>query len=195
MKYPRAGYGGNFYRWAFSRSRKPYYSWGNGSAMRVSPVGYAYSTLEEVLERAKKSSEITHNHPEGIKGAQATAVAIFMAREACGKDEIKKHIEETFDYDLSRSYKSIKATYSFKASCQETVPEAIIAFLESKDYEDAIRKAISLGGDSDTLACMSGGIAQAYYGTIADYIIKEVRQILDQDLLAIVDEFNNRYGL
>ena len=138
--------------------------------MRISPVGFAYDTLEEVLERAEYFTAITHNHPEGIKGAQATAAAVFLARKGSSKEEIKAAIESRFGYDLSRSLDEIRPTYAFDVSCQGTVPQAITAFLESRDFEDAIRKAVSLGGDSDTLACITGGIAHAFYGPLPDHI-------------------------
>ena len=145
-KFPRAGYGGYFYEWIFEKKPEPYDSWGNGSAMRVSPVGWAYPTLEEVLFHAKRSAEVTHNHPEGIKGAQATASAVFLARTGKTKVEIKQCIEEMFQYDLNRKLDEIRPTYNFDVSCQGSVPEAIITFLESTDFESAIRLAISLGG-------------------------------------------------
>lgn len=172
-KYTGRGYGGRFRQWISSESMEPYNSWGNGSAMRVSAVGFAYNDLEAVMNEAKRSAEVTHNHPEGIKGAQATAVAIFMARKGQSKEDIKTAIAQSFDYDLNRTVDEIRPTYVFNESCQETVPEAIIAFLESKDFEDAIRNAISLGGDSDTLACITGGIAEAFYGGVPTDIAKK----------------------
>ena len=195
LRYPGAGYGGMFQRWLASDSLSPYNSFGNGSAMRVSPVGFAFSTLEEVLEEAEKSAAVTHNHPEGIKGAQAIAAGIFLARTGRDKKTIAGYIEKTFGYNLRRALDEIRPAYDFDETCQGSVPEAIIAFLESDDYEDAVRKAVSLGGDSDTLACMAGGIAQAHYKQIPDYIVKKVRQVLSWDLLSVVDEFNERYGL
>lgn len=194
-KYPHAGYGVMFRRWLGNSSHKPYSSYGNGSAMRVSPVGFAFDTIDEVLREARRSAEVTHNHSEGIKGAQAIAAAIFLARTGKEKKEIARYIEGQFGYNLRQTLDEIRPSYGFDETCQGSVPQAIIAFLESADYEDAVRKAISLGGDSDTLACMAGGIAQAYHGTIADYIVGKVRQVLDEALLAIVDEFNSRYGL
>ena len=194
-KYPNAGYGGMFLRWLASEKPKPYGSYGNGSAMRVSPVGFAFDTIEKVLAEAKRSAEVTHNHSEGIKGAQAVASAIFMARQRESKDKIRRFVEQTFDYDFRRTLNEIRPDYRFDETCQGSVPQSIIAFLESTDYEDAIRKAVSLGGDSDTMACIAGGIAQAYYGIIPSYIIREARLTLDSDLLAIVDEFNRRFGL
>jgi ADP-ribosylglycohydrolase len=194
-KYPFAGYGGMFIRWVDSESLEPYNSFGNGSAMRVSPVGFAFDTMEEVLAEAKRSAEVTHNHLEGIKGAQAIAAAIFLARQQESKSNIKDFIEKNFGYSLHRTLDEIRPNYSFDETCEGSVPQAITAFLESDNYEDAVRKAISLGGDCDTLGCMTGGIAQAYYKKIPDYIIKEVKNRLDSELLNIVEEFNTRYCL
>jgi len=194
-KYPNAGYGGFFYGWMLSSDREPYNSWGNGSAMRVSAVGFAFSSLDDVLKEAKKSAEVTHNHPEGIKGAQATALAIYLARTGNDKRTIKKEISNRFGYDLNRTIDDIRKTYCFDVSCQGSVPEAIISFLESENFEDAIRRAISLGGDSDTLACMTGGIAQAYYKKLPPDIASNVRERLPNEFLSIVDEFNEHYGL
>jgi len=194
-KFPDSCYGGNFRHWLFSDESKPYNSWGNGSAMRVSPVGFAFETVEEVLAEAEKSAAVTHNHLEGIKGAQATALAIYLARIGSSKGHIRETIAKHFQYDLSRTLDEIRPGYSFDESCQGTVPEAITAFLESNDFEDAIRKAISIGGDSDTIACITGGIAQAYYKEIPEYIIENVRLRLPDYLLRIVDEFNLKFGL
>lgn len=193
LKYPYAGYGGSFYRWLHSAENKPYYSWGNGSAMRVSPVGFAFNSVENVLAEAKKSAEVTHNHPEGIKGAQATALAIFLAREGRSKAEIRREISKRFAYDLNRTLDEIRPDYHFDVSCQGSVPEAMIAFFESKDYEDAVRKGISLGGDSDTIACIAGGIAQAFYKEIQPEIISNTRKRLPKEFLTIIDEFNLRF--
>jgi ADP-ribosylglycohydrolase len=191
--YPTAGYGGTFFQWAMSRTREPYNSWGNGSAMRVSPIGFAYGMLDEVLVRARWSAEVTHNHPEGIKGAQATAAAIWMARTGSSKEEIREYIERKFDYDLSARLDEIRPGFRFDVSCQGTVPPAILAFLESTDYETAIRLAVSLGGDCDTLACITGGIAQAYYGGIPDEVREEALDRLDDRLREVVEEFEDRY--
>ncbi len=155
--YPNAGYGGSFHEWSQSESSLAYGSWGNGSAMRASPVGFAFDTLEEVLDQAKRSAEVTHDHPEGIKGAQAIASAVFLARTGRYKDYIQAYVETSFDYDLGTSLDEIRPRYSFEVSCRHSVPQAIRAFLESDDFEHAVRLAISLGGDSDTLACMAGG--------------------------------------
>lgn len=194
-RYPHCGYGGSFYLWLFSSDSKPYNSWGNGAAMRVSPIGFAFDSVDTVLEEAQRSAEVTHNHPEGIKGAQATALSIFLARTGLEKDQIKHEIITRFNYDLDRSLDEIRPYYTFDVSCQGSVPEAIIAFLESRNYEDAIRKAISLGGDSDTIACVAGGIAHAYYQEIPDIIRTNVHEILPQDLQKITAEFCKRYGL
>jgi ADP-ribosylglycohydrolase len=193
-RYPHVGYGGTFRRWALSLSRAPYNSWGNGSAMRVSPVGHAFDTLEEVLAEAKRSADVTHNHPEGVKGAQATAAVIFLARSGKGKAEIKEYVADTFGYDLGRELDDIRPRYCFDVSCQGSVPESIIAFLESTDYEDAVRKAISLGGDSDTMACIAGGIAEAFYGGVPEEISREALARLDPHLRGVVEAFRQRYN-
>ena len=192
-RYPRAGYGGSFIRWLHADDPQPYNSWGNGSAMRVSPVGFAFATEEEVLYQAKKTAEISHNHPEGIKGAQATALAVFLARTVHDKEEIRKQIIQRFGYDLDRGVDDIRTTYTFDVSCQGTVPEAIIAFIDSQSYEDAIRNAISLGGDSDTLACIAGGIAEAFYGSVPSHIQIKVEEFLTPDLWAITETFCRKY--
>ena len=192
-KYPGAGYGGMFYDWLKSRCPKPYNSFGNGSAMRVSPVGWAFDTLEETLEAAKQSAEITHNHPEGIKGAQATAACIFMARTGKSKQEIKEYVETKFGYDLSRTCNEIRPTYQFNESCQGTVSESIIAFLESTDFESAIRLTVSLGGDADTMGAITGAIAEAYYNVIPEHIKNEVLKRLPEEFINVLGEFYNRF--
>ena len=194
-KYPYAGFGGMFFKWACSDSLAPYNSFGNGSAMRVSPVGFAFDTMDEVLAEARRSAEVTHNHPEGIKGAQAIAAAVFLARKQESRSNIEGFIERTFGYSLHPTLDEIRPYYYFDETCQGSVPEAIIAFLESTDYVDGVRKAVSLGGDADTLACMTGGIAQAYYRTIPTHIVEEVRNRLDAELLEVVEHFNARYCL
>ncbi|MBO4818745.1 MAG: ADP-ribosylglycohydrolase family protein [Firmicutes bacterium] len=175
--FPYAGYGGSFMGWLRRGDRKPYNSWGNGSAMRVSSVGWLYDTLEETLFFAKLSAEVTHNHPEGIKGAQATAAAIYMARTGCSKEEIKSYVEKTFGYDLDFRLDDIRVEYDFDVSCQGSLPPALVAFLESTDYEDSIKRVISIGGDSDTLAAICGGIAEAFYG-IPEWMEKKAFEVL-----------------
>lgn len=188
-RYPGAGYGGMFHRWAANPGSGPYNSWGNGSAMRVSPVGHAFDTLEEVLSKAEHYAAFTHNHVEGIKGAQATAGAIFLARTGTSKPEIRTFVVEGFGYDLSQSLDQIRPHYHFDESCQGTVPQAITAFLESVDFEDAIRNAVSLGGDSDTLTCITGSIAEAFYGGVPAPIREKAMGILDEELREIVERF------
>lgn len=189
--YPDAGYGGHFRNWLVSEDIHPYNSFGNGSAMRVSPVAWMFHTLTEVEQFAGVSAAVTHNHPEGIKGAQATAAAIFLARKGKSKGEIKAYIESKYGYDLSRTLKEIRPDYCFNESCQKTVPEAIIAFLESLDFEDAIRNAISLGGDSDTLAAITGSIAEAAY-KVPEEIKAKALSILDEPLRNVYREFSER---
>lgn len=191
--YPLAGYGGNFIRWAGYRRREPYNSWGNGSAMRVSPVAYASDDLTEVLELAKISAIASHDHPEGVKGAQATATAIFLARRGENKDHIKKSIVDLFGYDLNRTLDEIRPSYTFDVSCQGSVPESIIAFLESTSVEDAIRNAISLGGDADTMACIAGSIAEAFYEGIPEEIEQPLWQFLDPRLAGITRQFMQQF--
>jgi ADP-ribosylglycohydrolase len=192
-RYPSAGYGGTFRRWVESTSRHPYQSWGNGAAMRVSPVGYACNSLDDVLFQARRTAEVTHDHPEGIKGAQATAVAVFLARTGSDKTQIKTTIERTFGYRLDARIDEIRPGFQFDVSCQRTVPPALIAFLDSTDYESAVRLAVSLGGDSDTIACIAGGIAQAFYGGVPVDIRTRTLNLLDGHLRSIVDEFEARF--
>jgi ADP-ribosylglycohydrolase len=163
--------------------------------MRVSPVGFAFNTVEKVLEEAKRSAEVTHNHPWGIKGAQAVASAIFLARKSESKETIRNYIETKFEYDLHRSLEDIRPSYRFDETCQGSVPQSIISFLESEDFESAVRNAVSLGGDADTMACIAGGIAQAYYKEIPDDIVREARARLDDKLRSIVDEFIELFGI
>jgi ADP-ribosylglycohydrolase len=191
-KFPNAGYGHIFRKWISSDNPKPYNSWGNGSAMRISPVGWFFNSLDDTLLEAKKSAEVTHNHPEGIKGAQATAAAIFLARTGKSKDDIKNFIIDKFGYNLNRMIDDIRPDYEFDVSCQGSVPEAIIAFLESNDFENAIRLAVSIGGDSDTIACITGGIAEAFYRNVPDEIVNNVLNILPEDLIRIIEEFSDR---
>lgn len=192
-RFPAAGYGGSFRKWGQSEEFTPYNSWGNGSAMRVSPVGFAFDTLEEVMEQAKQSAAVTHNHPEGIKGAQTVAAAVFLARTGSAKSKIREFITQQFGYPLTESVREIRTWYTFDVSCQGSVPQAITAFLESKDYEDAVRLAISLGGDSDTIACITGGIAQAFYGNVPEIITSKAMELLDEDLRKVVTEFTRKF--
>ncbi|MBQ2680059.1 MAG: ADP-ribosylglycohydrolase family protein [Firmicutes bacterium] len=186
--YMDAGYGRLFMEWLKAEDPKPYNSFGNGSGMRVSPVGWMYDSLEETLRIAKLTAEVTHNHPEGIKGAQAVAAAVFMARTGCDKEEIRKYIEETFDYDLSRTLAQIKPTYKFHETCQKSVPESIISFYEAECFEDAVRNAVYLRGDTDTMACMAGAIAEAYFGMPEEFRDEAVLR-LDEPLKEVVFEF------
>jgi ADP-ribosylglycohydrolase len=193
--HPLGGYGERFSVWAISDQTEPYNSWGNGSAMRVSPVGFAFNDLDTVLAEAKRSAEVTHNHPEGIKGAQATAAAIFLGRTGSSKDAIKSYLQTTFGYDLERTLAEIRPYYQFDVSCQGSVPEAMIAFLESTDYEDAVRNAVSIGGDSDTIACITGGIAHAFYGKVPDAIAQEVFARFDELLTKVTNHFMSKYSV
>ncbi len=192
-RYPDAGYGGTFARWLQADDFAPYHSWGNGSAMRVGPVGWAFDTEDEVLRQAQMTAEITHDHPEGIKGAQATALAVYLARTGADKAMIRTRIENQFGYDLARTVESIRLTYEFDVSCQGTVPEALIAFLDAESYEDAVRNAVSLGGDADTLACIAGAVAEAFYGAVPDPIRTEVLARLTPELWAVVEAFERCY--
>jgi len=194
-RYPRRAYGSSFRKWIYAENPKPYNSWGNGSAMRVSPIGWYCDNIDDVLTEAKKSAEVTHNHSEGIKGAQASAAAVFLARTGKSKKEIKRFIVDSFGYNLNRTIDEIRPTYQFDESCQGTVPEAIIAFLESTDYENAVRLAVSVGGDSDTVAAITGGIAEAFYKEIPEDIADFVQVILGPDLmLDVVIPFSEKYG-
>jgi len=203
--HPMGSYGCRFSEWIYGDTTKPYNSWGNGSAMRVASIGRAFPTLIKTEEIAKLSAEITHNHPEGVKGAQATAAAIYLARTGSSKKEIKSYIEKTYKYDLDKTCDEIRPTYTFNESCQQTVPEAIIAFLDSTDFESAIRLAVSLGGDSDTLTCITGGIAEAFYGMCNNnspssdaegqfsQFQKQAMEKLPKELSAVVIRFYQRF--
>ena len=187
-RYPHAGYGGMFRQWLKSSHPEPYGSFGNGSAMRVSPAGWLFGTLEQTRHIARLTAEVTHNHPEGIKGAEAAASAIYMARTGRSKEEIRGYVIREFGYDLSRTCDEIRPTYYHVETCQQTVPEAITAFLEGISFEDVIRTAVSLGGDCDTLTDIAGGMAEAFYG-IPEVIAAEGRKRLPEDMLAVVDRF------
>lgn len=188
--YPRAGYGYNFKKWLNSDNPQPYNSWGNGAAMRVSPCGLYAATLDEALELAKITAEVSHNHPEGIKGAQAVAAAVWMAKHCHSKEEIRGYITERFGYDLTRTVEEIRPDYMWELSCQGSVPESIICFLECKDYEDAVRLAISLGGDADTMACIAGSIAACRY-PIPEWIASQCEELLTPDLLSCMLAFED----
>ena len=187
--YPFAGYGSKFGVWLRVRNPEPYGSYGNGSAMRVSSVGWLFDTLEETRRIARLTAEVTHNHPEGIKGAEATAAAIYLSRTGHSKEEIKAYIIQEFSYDLSRTCDEIRPTYHHVESCQQTVPEAITTFMEGTDFEDVIRTAVSLGGDCDTLTCIAGGMAEAFYGIPAP-IKAECLKRLQDDMLEVCDRFD-----
>ncbi len=187
--YPDAGYGGMFRRWLQSSDPQAYNSFGNGSAMRVSPVGFAFDSEEDVLAEAERSALVTHNHPEGIKGAQAMVLAILRCREGVSQADLRREIGERFGYDLTRTTDQIRPGYKFNETCQATVPEALTAFFESTSFEHAMRLAISLGGDSDTLACIAGGMAQAFYKGVPEEVEGEVRSRLPKTLLTIMDDF------
>lgn len=193
-KYPKAGYGGMFRKWLANPDRRPYNSLGNGSAMRVSPVAYIATDVDDCIELATQSAEITHNHPEGIKGAAATAVAIWMALKKAPKTIIKDTIEQRFGYDLNRTLDEIRPKYSFDSTCPGSVPEAIICFLEGTSYEDTIRNAVSLGGDTDTQAAIAGSIAEAYYGIPKD-IQQEGVKYIPKDMLDVISKFSSKYGI
>jgi ADP-ribosylglycohydrolase len=193
LLYPNAGYGGNYLRWASSTRRDAYNSFGNGSAMRVSPVAWAFDDIGQVLHHAERTAAVTHNHPEGIKGAQATAAAIFLARQKRSRDDIRDYIETTFGYNLRRELGWIRRGYIFDVTCQGSVPEAIIAFLEAESFEEAVRNAISLGGDADTQGCIAGSIAQAMWGIPAE-IRTETLARLNKPMREIVEAFEGQFG-
>ena len=188
-EYPNAGYGSRFYEWIFSDYPEPYGSWGNGSAMRVSPVGWLYESLEETRRVARWTAEVSHDHPEGVKGAESVAACIWLARNGYSKEDIKKYVEYEFVYDLDRTCDEIRPGYRHVESCQQSVPESIICFLEGEDFEDTVRLAVSLGGDTDTMACIAGSIAEAYFG-IPDDLISECRSRVSEEMLPVIDRFN-----
>lgn len=186
-RYPLAGFGGRFSEWLFERNPHPYNSWGNGSAMRVSAVGWLYETMEETRQIAKETALVTHNHPEGIKGAEATASVIWAARNHWPKSKIRKYVEKEF-YPLKKTCDQIRPDYHFDVSCQGTVPQAITAFLEGESFEDVIRTAVSLGGDCDTLTCIAGGMAEAFYG-VPEEFKTECRKRIEPDMKKMLDRF------
>ena len=191
-KYPGAGYAGWFNKWIYADFPEPYNSFGNASAMRCSSVGWLFDDENEVLKEAEKSAEITHNHHEGIKGAQAVALGVLLGRKGFSKNEIKEMLEASFGYDLSQKLEQIRPNYRFDVTCQGSVPQAIIAFLESNDFEDAVRNAISLGGDADTQACITGALAEAHYKHIPDEIAEFVYMRLTPDIEAILEQLRER---
>jgi ADP-ribosylglycohydrolase len=191
-RYPDAGYGGGFHAWARSAESAPYNSFGNGSAMRVSPVAFAFDGLDQVRAEAARSAQVTHNHPEGVKGAEATASAVFLARHKTSKENIRRYVEREFGYNLGRSPDEIRPDYGFDVSCQGTVPAALCSFFHATDFEDAVRNAISLGGDSDTLACIAGAVAGAFYG-VPESIENEVTSRLDEHLRSVSEAFSDKF--
>ncbi len=188
QKYPFAGYGGMFAKWLYAKDPQPYGSYGNGSAMRASAAGWLYGTLEETREAARLTAEVTHNHAEGIKGAECTACVIFLARTGKTKEEIRAYVTSAFGYDLSRTCDEIRPAYRHVESCQETVPEAVTAFLEGNSFEDVIRTAVSLGGDCDTLTCIAGSMAEAYYG-VPEEMKAECRKRIEPEMREVLDRF------
>ena len=193
VKYPTVGFGGTFMEWIYLDDPRPYNSWGNGSAMRIAPVGWVYNNLEDVLKNAAISANVTHSHVEGIKGAQATAAAIFMARKGCSKEDIRLFISNTFGYDLHRHSDDIRPTYSFDVSCQGSVPESIISFLDSNSFEDCIRIAVSLGGDSDTMAAIAGSIAEPFYKVIPQGLGEICVGRMTDEMITVYNEFNEKF--
>ncbi len=191
--HPHRGYGASFRAWARKPAAGPYGSWGNGAAMRISPVGHASEDLDTVLRQAEAFTVVTHDHPEAVKGAQAVAGSVLLARKGASKAEIKAFVETSFGYDLDRSLDELRPGYRFDVSCQGTVPQALRAFLEAEDFEDALRNAVSLGGDSDTLACIAGGLAEAFYGGVPEPLAAQVFGLLDERLATITRRFRDRY--
>lgn len=192
-RYPDAGYGGAFRAWLGDPRGKPYGSFGNGSAMRASAVGWAFGDAETVLRQAELSAAPTHGHPEGVKGAQAVALAVFLARMGSSKEDMRAELSRRFGYDLGRRVDAIRPSYKFEVSCQASVPEAIVSFLDADDWEDAARNAVSLGGDADTQACVAGAIAEAYYGGVPPRVIAWVLPRLEQGLFSTLSDFARRF--
>lgn len=192
-RYPHAGYGRSFEQWLNHPETGAYQSWGNGAAMRISPIGFAASNEPQCLHQAQQAVEMTHDHAEGIRGAQATAMSILLARQGADKEAIRTIIGQRFGYDLKRTVAAIRPHYRFDVSCQRSVPESIICFLDAEDYEGTIRNAVSLGGDTDTMACIAGGIAQAYWKTLPPDIVSATRSRLPDEFLDIIDRFAAAY--
>ncbi|MCE5192612.1 MAG: ADP-ribosylglycohydrolase family protein [Candidatus Cryosericum sp.] len=195
LAYPDRGFGSMFWQWFTTPGARPYNSFGNGSAMRVSPVGWAFNTLEETMAEAQRSAEVTHNHPEGIKGAQSVAAAIFMARQGLSQSEIRDALETRFGYNLHRTYEEIQPSCSFDETCQRSVPEALICVLGSTSFEDAIRRAVALGADADTQAAIAGSVAEALYGGVPKEIAREARARLTLQFIDILDAFQEKYHI
>ena len=195
QRYPKAGYGGRFIQWAETANAKAYQSYGNGSGMRVAPIGWLYDDLDQTLDAARATALPTHDHPAGIRGAQAVAATIFLARKGKDKGEIRRYVGETFRYDLNRRLEKIRPGYGYDVTCQGSVPEAIIAFLEATSVEDAIRNAVSLGGDSDTQACMAGAMAEAFYKGVPQPILNKIFNYLDPQLTKVVRAFAKKYDV
>ena len=193
-RYPAIGYGAHFERWLYDDSMGPYNSYGNGGAMRAGPIGFAARSAEEALAEAERCAAPTHNHPEGIKGAQAVSLAVFLARSGASKPEIRRAIGTRLGYDLDRTVAAIRPAYTFDVAAERSVPEALICFLDAPDFEGAVRNAVSLGGDADTMACIAGSIAEAHWGAVPEPIAAEVRRRLPEELLAIVSRFYARFG-
>jgi ADP-ribosylglycohydrolase len=193
-RYPDVGYGPLFALWLRETRPRPYQSFGNGAATRVAPIGFAFSTVDEVLREAERSAMVTHDHPEGVKGAQSVALAVFLARSGASKEGIRDELMRRFSYDLRRSVDEIRPSYRFDGTCQGSVPEAIVAFLDSTDYEDAVRLAVSLGGDADTQAAIAGGIAHAFYRHVPAMIDVAVRNRLPAELIEVIDRFQDRFS-
>jgi ADP-ribosyl-[dinitrogen reductase] hydrolase len=194
-KYPDRGYGMALLRWLKQDHPQPYHSWNNGAALRISPVGHACRTLSETLDEARRCAEVSHNHPDGIKGAQAAAACVFLAKNGRNREEIRSYVESAFGYDLHRRIEDIRPRYYYDQSCESSVPEAIIAFLDSTDYEDSLRLAISLGNSNGSLACITGAISQAYYKEIPRHIAVQVISRLSPEIIEIIDKFSNTYPL
>jgi ADP-ribosylglycohydrolase len=194
-RHPGRGYGGYFHHWLHDPEAGPYQSWGNGSAMRVSPVARAFGSVRRVLDEARRSAEVTHDHPEGIRGAEAVALAVFLALHGADKSEIKREVASHSSYSLDASVDEIRPSYRFEVSCRGSVPQSIMCFLESADFEHAVRLAVSLGGDTDTMACIAGAIAEAHYGGVPDRIATSARGLLSPDLNEVLGRFQDRYPM
>jgi ADP-ribosylglycohydrolase len=192
-RHPFVGYGARFEQWLLHEDLEPFESYGNGGAMRAGPIGYAASSVGEVLEQAARCAAPTHGHPEGVKGAQAVALAVFLARSGARKEDIRRELADRFDYDLGRTVESIRPSYTFDVAAARSVPEAIICFLDAADFEDAVRNAVSLGGDADTMACIAGAIAEAHWGGVPEAIEREVRARLPGDFIDVLEQFRARY--